>query len=286
MTGLSLALPRAASLSGALMAGGDDPPTPAEVDAVRAGLADELSALAVVLPPGERLRLDAYRFTLALHGPQRLAGADEPFAFSPRTCRRAVGLAAVARCLGRPSLAPAQAVADILTAGVREVTVVPRVSGLPWWAPCYEALDRGGRATVEAEAVTWATQLWTALSWDDLARPVVGGADDRWACPGGALTLRGHADVRVRPSGPPALLVLGSGSPPATWRDLLGFPALVAALAGGPAAAPGRVIGLWPASGQVRILPAEATVLTDTAEAVVAAAAAWVDHRGRRRQAA
>jgi hypothetical protein len=39
------------------------------------------------------------------------------------------------------------------------------------------------------------------------------------------------------------------------------------------------VVGLWPASGQVRILPVDGDTLAETATAVIAAVATWVDAR-------
>jgi hypothetical protein len=83
----------------------------------------------------------------------------------------------------------------------------------------------------------------------------------------------------MRAQGRPVLLVVGSGVPPADWRSALGFPALVPALARGEKAVPARVVGLWPASGQVRILPVDDGVLLDTATAVIRAVSTWVDAR-------
>ena len=85
----------------------------------------------------------------------------------------------------------------------------------PWWAEWYCGLGPGGRAVVEAEAVTWATQLSTALQWERFERPpVIGGRDDWWACPGARrLTLKGRADVRAIVEGRQALLVVSGGVP-------------------------------------------------------------------------
>jgi hypothetical protein len=265
----------------------------AELGLLEGQVAGDLAAVVADLPPGERLRLDAFRFALAHERPERLVAGDGPFVASPATCRRAVGLAAVARCLRRRSATPAAAVAQVLAAGVEDAAAAesggPTDPGAraPWWAGWYTGLGAGGRAMVEAEAVTWATQLWTALEWDRLGQPVVGGADDWWDCPGTrALTLRGHAEVRVRTGGRPALLVVGSGVPPPHWRVALGFPALVSALARGVRAVPARVVGLWPASGQVRILPVDGPSLFDAATAVVSATATCVDARLERHGAA
>ncbi len=281
MTGMSVALPRAGALTDALTA----PPTetvPAdELRVLKDRLAGELATLVGELPAGEKLVLDEFRFGLARDHPDRLADDDGPFVASPARSRRAVGSSAVSRCLRRRSGSPAVAVAEVLAAGAEDAgeggdpTVRP-----PWWAGWYGGLPAGGRAMVEAEAVTWATQLWTALEWERLEQPMVGGSDDWWDCPGShALTLRGRADVRVRTGGRPVLLVVGSGLPPSDWRGALGFPALVAALGRGQKSVPARVVGMWPASGQVRILPVDIDALAETATTVTAAVATWVDAR-------
>jgi hypothetical protein len=75
------------------------------------------------------------------------------------------------------------------------------------------------------------------------------------------------------------LLAVGSGVPQPQWRATLGFPALVSALARGERSVPSRVVGLWPASGQVRLLPVDLGTLTETAAAVVCAVSTWVDAR-------
>ena len=262
-TGLAVSLPRAGALTDALVAEVGDGPDPEALGRLRHELARDLAALVAELPPGERLRLDGYRFGVARENPERLGTDDDDFVASPVRCRRAVGLAAVLR----PGV---EAVAGGGDPGARP----------PWWAAWYGGLGPGGRAVVEAEAVTWATQLWTALDWGRLGRAEVGGRDDWWDCPGTrALTVRGRRDVRCRVGGRPVLLVVGSGVPGAGWHETLGFPALVAALAGGDRAVPGRVVGLWPASGQVRILPVDGAVLAESATAVVGATATWVDAR-------
>lgn len=282
-TGISLALPRARALTDALLAAPTNSVGVAEITTLRAELAGDLVAVVEELPEGDRLRLDGYRFDMARERPERCGAAERPFVASPVICRRAVGLSAVARCVRRRAPTPAVAVADVLAGGVEDAAdAAGQASGRPpWWAAWYRSLPAGGRAMVEAEAVTWATQVWTALEWDRLVpAPIVGSGDDWWDCPGTPrLTLRGRADVRVRGDGPPVLLAVGSGLPSADWRPALGFPALVSALAHGETSVPCRVVGLWPASGQVRILPVDGPALTATAAAVVGAVATWVDAR-------
>lgn len=286
-TKMSLALPRARSLTDALVAPGTVSVPAEDLGLLRARLARELPPIVGELPPGERLQLDAYRFALACERPESCAAADTAFVVTPATCRRAVGLSAVERCVRGRSAAPASAVREVLAAAVEDVEHATDASvqgpwvGAPWWARWYAGLSAGARAVVEAEAVTWATQLWTALAWERLARPpVIGGRDDFWQCPGTTrLTLRARADVRVWEAEHPALLVMGSGVPAADWRLALGYRALVVALARGERALPVRVVGLWPASGQTRILGIDRGVLTEIAAAVVGAVATWVDVR-------
>ncbi len=281
-TGMSLTLPRARALTDALVAPADGGVSGEELGGLKAQVAADLAALVEELPAGERLRLDGYRFALARERPDQMAAADGAFVPSPVTCRGAVGVLAVARCVRRWAPTPAAAVDEVLAAGIEDSAGGSDPNTRPpWWARWYAGLPTGARAMVAAEAVTWATQLWTALEWDRLApAPVVGGGDDWWDCPGTrALTLQGRAEVRVRTGGRPVLLVVGSGVPPAQWRAGLGFPALVTALARGERAVPARVVGLWPASGQVRILPVDRGGLAETATAVVGAVATWVDAR-------
>jgi hypothetical protein len=280
-TGLSLLLPRADALTAALVAPPSTAPVSrADLERIRGALLRDLPPLVDELPRGERLRLDAFRFAQTRERPESLSVSEPAFVPSPSRCRRAVGLAAVERCVRRRSPAPASAVAEVLAAAVDDVAAAGDARP-PWWAPWYAGLAPGARTVVEADAVTWATQLWTALSWESLPQPpVIGGRDDWWDCPQARrLTLRGQADVRVFVDGRPVLLVVGSGVPPSRWRVALGFPALVGALARGERSIPTRVVGSWPASGQVRILEVGAEVLDECATAVVSATATWVDAR-------
>jgi hypothetical protein len=131
-----------------------------------------------------------------------------------------------------------------------------------------------------AEAVTWATQLLTAVDWQQVPHPVIGGRDDWWQCPGGTpIVLKGRADVRSLLGRRPVLLVVGTGRCQSDWRVELGYPALVAALGRDAQLAPCRVVGVWPQSGQVRVLPVDLTALRASAAAVVVGVATWVDSR-------
>ncbi len=274
---------RTAAVTDALVAPPVAVPSAEALGELRARLVGELTALVAELPDGEKLVLDDYHLRIAAFDPGRCARPDI-FTPSPRTTRRAVGLAAVDRCVRGRSPAPAAAVAEVLGAAVEELAVTgarvgPDAPRPPWWAVWYGGLGIGGRAVVEAEAVTWSSRLWTALSWERFERaPVVGGRDDWWSCPGvRQLTLKGRAEVRVAAEGRQALLVMANGAPSPGWRIELGFPALVAALARGERGVPSRVVGTWPSCGQLRVLEVDIGALEDIAGAVVAATGTWVD---------
>jgi hypothetical protein len=253
-----------------------------ELTALRADLVRDLQALGADLPDGERLQIDAYKLLVAHRHPERCMSIDDTFVASPRLVRRAVGVAAVNRCVRQLSSAPAVAVAEVLAEGLEDVSVAARTGAVraPWWAEWYSGLPGGGRAVVCAEAVTWATQLLAAVDWPRVARPLVGGRDDWWQCPGATpIVLKGRADVRALVGRRPSLLVVGTGRCQADWRVQLGYPGLVATLGRDAPVAPRRVVGVWPQSGQVRVLPVDLTMLRASATAVIAAVATWVDSR-------
>jgi hypothetical protein len=266
---------------------------PGALQQLRTDLVGELVAVAADLPVGEQLVLDAHRLRIAATDPER-CGADDGFSPSPRLTRRAVGVTAVARWVRGHAAAPSSGVREVLAAGADDLAAAadPALGGVlrpPWWAEWYEGLGPGGRAVVEAEAVTWATQLATSLRWDRFdPPPVVGGRDDWWPCPGARqLTLKGRAEVRVPVAAAgnrQALLVVGMGIPGPGWRRELGFTALVASLVRGERGAPVRVVGSWPACGQFRVLEVDRPSLATAADAVVAATATWVDALIERRR--
>ncbi|MGA2520926.1 MAG: hypothetical protein ABSG81_08945 [Acidimicrobiales bacterium] len=281
---LSLRKPRAETLAEALAAPPDDLPAAEDIDRLRQALGRDLLAVAGDLPAGDSLRMDAFTMRLARRHPERcMHAADTEFVPTPRNCRRAVGIAAVRACVRGASPGPAAAVAEVLASGVEDVARPSddRGSRPPWWAGWYAGLPAGGQAVVQAEAVAWATRLLTAVAWGHLSRPaVIGGRDDWWQCPGSrSVVLRGQADVRVPVQRRLALLVVGTGRCPEDWRTELCFPGLVATLVRDAQAAPCRVVGIWPDSGQVRVLPVSLPMLRAGAVEVVSAVATWVDGR-------
>jgi hypothetical protein len=189
--------------------------------------------------------------------------ADQaPFAWSARTARRALGLAAVRLLVSGGARSPIEAVRARLTESslwVREGN--PCASQLDRWVAW---LPPAGRTAVGAEAVTWATRLWCALDWSALG-PAAIGRDHWWDSPHSALlALRGRADVRTAT----ASLVVLSGPRRASVRAELALVALVEALRNRSGTVPGRVVGWWPDSGHVVRAEPEPTVLSLGAEAV------------------
>jgi hypothetical protein len=190
---------------------------------------------------------------------------DEPFAWSARTARRAIGLAAVRSLLGAEARTPHDAVRARLADSDRGVRDGSRtVSQVDHWVA---SLSDAGRSAVAAEAVTWATRLWCALDWPALGEPLVVGRDQWWDSPHSALlALRGRADVRTRV----AHLVVLSGPRRESVRAELALVALVDALRAPPDGepAPGRVVGWWPDSGHIVSLEPHPSVLVLAADAV------------------
>jgi hypothetical protein len=274
-----MGLPRPASLTDALLA----PPCeerPADMGALRDRVVRALGGLADTVPRGEHVRIDVARTMFGLTRPEQgVAHEARPFSATARACRRAIGLAAVNRCVRGLSRAPAAAVSEVLEAGVEDVARgnTAAATRSPWWAGWYAGLPLGGRAAVEAEAVTWATHLVTALEWWRFERPpVIGGRDDWWQAPNGRLAVPGRAEVRAQLDTRASFLVVAGRWCSGDWRIRLGFPALVSLLARGERALPCRVIGMWPSSGQTRVLHIDATLIDEVAQTVVSTAATWI----------
>ena len=190
-------------------------------------------------------------------------GEPQPFfAWSARTARRALGLAAVRLLVGGSARSPVEAVGARLAESARWVRE---------GNPCATQLDRwvaglppAGRTAVGAEAITWATRLWCALDWAALGpRPAIG-RDLWWDSPHSALlAVRGRAEVRTDRAG----LVVLSGPRRDSVRAELALVTLVESLRP-DGTVPGRVVGWWPDSGRLVRVEPEPAVLTLGAEAV------------------
>jgi hypothetical protein len=153
---------------------------------------------------------------------------------------------------------------------VREGTV--RASSLDGWLA---GLSPAGRAAAGAEAVTWATRLWSAVEWDRIEAPVIG-RDRWWDSPHSSLlALRSRAEVRTAC----AHLVVLSGPRRDSVRAELALVALVESLRVRSGSPPGRVVGWWPESGHaVRLEPGPAALtlgVTAVAHAVGCAPVAF-----------
>jgi hypothetical protein len=118
-------------------------------------------------------------------------------------------------------------------------------------------LSAAGCAAVQADAVTWATRLWTSLEWKAFAAPPTIGRDHWWDSPHSSLlALRSRAEVRatsIDGRGNPVsvhLVVLG-GPRRSSIRSELSVVALVEALQAPDALPPGRIVGWWADSGHV-----------------------------------
>ena len=239
-----------------------------DVDAAswRATLAEAksvLARLAVRRAGSGPFRVTDHEVRVALCGDAADDARQTPFAWTARTARRPLGLAAVRLLAAGGARSPVDAVRARLTEAegwVRDGN--PCATQLDRWVA---GLPAAGRAAVGAEAVTWATRLWCALDWAALGPAPAVGRDRWWDSPHSALlALRGRAEVRTDR----ANLVVLSGPRRESVRAELALVTLVEALRSRDGALPGRVVGWWPDSGRhVRVEP-EPAVLTQGVEAV------------------
>jgi hypothetical protein len=245
-----------------------EPAQPVDAAAWRATLHDveaTLAGLAVRGAGARTFRVTGHEVRVALGGPDELGG-DQPFEWSARTARRALGLGAVRTLVAAEARTPAEAVRRRLAESVRSVRDGdPCVSPLDRWV---SGLGPAGRAVVAAESVTWASRLWCALDWTALgalgAPPVIG-RDRWWDSPHSALlALRGRADVRTDHGH----MVVLSGPRRASVRSELALVALVDALRAGDRTTPARIVGWWPDSGHLIRLEPHPAVLTLACDAV------------------
>ena len=188
------------------------PVPPVDAASWRAAFADaksKLAGLAVRRAGAARFRVTDHEVRTAYAGDAAGLDAAEPFAWSARTARRSIGVAAVRMLAGGAARSPLEAVRTRLAESSRWVGEgSSSATQLDRWV---DGLPPAGRAAVGAEAVTWATRLWCALDWSALragaghrARPLVGQPPLRAA--GAAGTGR-----RAHGARPPRRAV---GSPP------------------------------------------------------------------------
>ncbi len=252
----------AESLTGLLVA----PLSPVDPVAWRAALDEAtgvLAALAAAQCGADRLRVTDHEVRVAWRAKEPGAAKGTAFAWSARTARRVLGLAAVRSLVAGRSCTPPDAVRERVAQSARLVRDgVEPISSMDRWLA---GLTPAGRAAAAAEAVTWATRLWCALDWSSLGtRPIVG-RDRWWDSPHSALfALRSRAEVRAGHSH----LVLLSGPRRDSVHAELALVTLVESLRAPAAGPPGRVVGWWPDSGHTVRLEPEPRVLALGVDAV------------------
>lgn len=268
----SMALPRSRSLTDALIAPAESRVSRSELGEVRRRLEDGLQESAGSLGIHQRVRIDAYR--LRFHASE--SSRPDVFAWSPRTARRPIALEGVRGWLANKRMTPMQAVAEAVERLTRPTDEWRGAGGsLGTWIA---SLRLGAKSTVQAEAVTLATQLIGAIDWPRLTHPFVG--DDRSISFASVpqIVLRGRIEVRSPiplgslqdgyPAGSAVFAVM-TGRPTSTARHELGLAALTVALDPklGPAI---RVIGWWPQCGRALVLPVDGQLLETTVDAILA----------------
>ncbi len=249
---------------------------------VRARLESGMADAAGASVPGASFELGLPQLRRARYEPELLAVPDQPFAWKPAFVRRSLGLELVRACAAGRFRGPADAAASVADRAVEEW----RRTG--WrtfhWEPWLAGLGSGARSVVLAEAVGWATPLWTVFDWAALGGVAdLGAPDDRWTSPGAeSVRLKGRSEVRVPTRGGRVSLVsISQGCPRDGWREELAFLALVAVLAGPDRPVPSRVVGLWPQSGYRLAVEIDEAALVGAVERVVDAVAVTAGFQAR-----
>ncbi len=272
-------------------------PPPAPIDgAVRVAIRDRLGAgigpLVERLLPGDDIVVNLPLLRRARACPELLATPPEAFAWKPRFVRRSLGLAIMRSCVAGRFRTPMQAAGPVACEAVAEWE---RTGWRTFhWEPWFAGLAPGGQASVLAEAVSWATPLWSEFEWRLISHLAdLGGVDDQWSCPAPRqVRLKGRSEVRVvlerggtGPEGggrcdrPVALVSMSGGRPGARWTEELAFLALAAGLRSPSRPVPARVMGVWPDAGAHATVDIDAGVLAAAADRVMATVEAVVDAR-------
>lgn len=265
---LHVSLPRAEALTDLLTSRATDVPNERELIEAKERVMSVLQQISLGLKPKTALRINQFRLERILESPYRVQG-DEPFSPSPAACRRAIGTAAIRRCLKEPGLSPSRAVSEVLDMASRRCEPYESC----WWADWFNRLPFGAKGVVQAEAVTWSTQLFEALDWSRFETNPEPGIDYRWDSPTKPpILIHSKVDVRIHLGARPVLFLLPTGVAGKHWNDGFLLAVLAASLCGGITAVPARVVGLWPSSGQVRVLEVESGTLGRAADVVCEAA--------------
>jgi hypothetical protein len=268
-------------------------------DAVRSRLADRLSAWIAAhaehLGDGAPLDVNLSLLRQARYRPESLPTTPEPFSWKPAFSRRSLGLAVVRACVSGRFRSPAEAAPVVADEAVVEWTRTGQRTF--HWEPWLAGLSPGARAVVLAEAVTWATSLWSSLDWSILATATqIGGPDDVWACPPRrTVRLKGRSELRIPltteqlmsgparlSSCPSALVSVSSGHPQIAWEEELGYLALVASLRLPTRPVPARIAGLWPEAGIFRVVDVDESILRAAAQRAAATVATVISSRSKK----
>lgn len=258
--------------------------------ALRSRLVHRLGPLVAPLPPNDPVVVSLPVLRQARARPESLGAPEEPFGWRPAFVRRSLGLAVVeASALGR-FRTPLDAVGPVAA------EAVDRWEQTGWrtfhWEPWLAALAPGARAVAMAEAVGWASSLWSSLDWS-LIDPALlfGGPEDQWTCPAvRTVRLKGRAELRVPLAGPgpgntpeggapTALVSVSGGCPSEAWREELAYLALVASLRSPSRPVPARVLGRWPDAGADRTVEIDEQALDAAVDRVVECVTAVVEAR-------
>lgn len=266
--------------------------SPLVVDDVRPGrwrqrLSSGIAPLVEHVGPGDPVLVTLPLLRRARSHPESLSAPEEPFAWKPVFVRRSLGLAVVEACVAGRFRTPAEAAGPVAEQAVAEWE---RTGWRTFhWEPWFAALGAGARATVLADAVCWATSLWSSFQWGALpVSPQIGGADDQWICPGDRVVrLKGRSEMRVQLPGPPqvplaqprpaplvALVSVAGGCPGSAWSEELAYLALVATVRSPSRSVPVRVMGLWPDAGLHAVIEVDDDALAAAVERVLATVAA------------
>ena len=246
-------------------------------------LSAQVTGLVAHKSGGGPFRLTDYlvRTTLWPSGSSDCPRPPTPFAWSAGTARRGISLEAVRALVAGTARSPVEGVRDAVRRAITGVNRGRRpTSSLDQWLA---GLSAAGLAVVQADAVTWATRLWTALEWRSFASAPTIGRDYWWDSPHSSLlALRSRAEVRattIDGRGRPVsahLVVLG-GPRRGSVRSELSVVGLVETLRSSEALPPGRVVGWWPESGHFAAVDVDQNSLSEG----VATVARTLDSLGR-----
>jgi hypothetical protein len=259
-------------------------PTLSVDDRSRAGIGQRLTtgigAAVTAVPPGDPLVVSLPTLRQARTRPEYLADSGQPFAWKPAFVRRSLGLAALEACAAGRFRTPGEAVGPVA------MDSVARWEETGWrnyhWEPWFAGLAPGARAMVLADAVSWATSLWSSLDWEVIGpRAQIGGVDDQWNCPAPhPVRLKGRSELGVPlGAGAVALVSVSGGTPGESWAEELAFLALVAALRRPSRPVPARVLGLWPDAGARHQVEIGEHILIDAVARVVSTVTALAEAR-------